>query len=70
MGNLEAFIVFVHDCCDWFKCLNTKETTVLKQKTFLKPVFHQLINSPSENTTVSIWAKRVAAEQFNATGFI
>ena len=30
MGNiekLEAFIVFVYDCCDWLKSFHTKETT-------------------------------------------
>ena len=27
IGKLEAFIVFVYDCCDWLKCFHTKETT-------------------------------------------
>ena len=30
---------------------------------FHKPTFHQLINSWSENTTVSMWEKLIAAEQ-------
>ena len=30
---------------------------------FHKPAFHRLINSLSENTTVSMWGKRIAVEQ-------
>ena len=30
---------------------------------FHKPALHQLINSWSENTTVSMWGKLIAAEQ-------
>ena len=66
IGKLEAFIVFVYNCCDWLKCFDTRKTTVkieFKQILFHTPAFHQLINSPSENTTVSMWGKHVAAEQ-------
>ena len=34
-----------------------------KYKLFHKPVFDLLINSSSENTTVSTWEKFIAAEQ-------
>ena len=63
---LEVFIVFVYDCCGWLKCLHTKKTTFkieFKYILFHKPAIHQLINSWSENRTVSMWGKRIAAEQ-------
>ena len=62
IGKLEAFIVFVYDCCDWLKCFHTKETT-FQNILFHKPAVHRLINSSSENTTVSMWRKLIAAEQ-------
>ena len=42
----------------------------LKYILFLKPAFHQLINSWSENTTVSMWGKLIAAEQQKMVQFL
>ena len=51
IGKLEAFIVFVYNCCDWLKCFDTKKTTLkieFNQFLFHTPAFHRVINSPSE----------------------
>ena len=34
-----------------------------KYTLFYKPAFHRLIDSSSENITVSMWGKRIAEEQ-------
>jgi len=62
---LEAFIVFVYDCCDWLNVLTQRKLPFkieLKYILFHKPSFHRLIHSTYENTTVLMWGKRIATE--------
>jgi len=48
------------------ECFNTRKLPFkieFKYILFHKPAFHWVIRSPYENTTVSMWGKRIAAEQ-------
>jgi len=66
IAKLEAFIVFVYDCFDGLNVLIQRKLPFkieFKYILFHKPAFHWLIHSPYENTTVSMWGKRIVAEQ-------
>jgi len=66
-GTLENWklFVFVYDHCDWLNVLTQRKLPFkieFKYILFHKPAFHWVIHSLYENTTVSMWGKRIASE--------